>query len=109
VVGVDLQTVQSLAPAPKTGQTESCGVRVDGALQEGVAWPIPRFVPLVNKQQDYRGRGGRRRNGVCDGTEECNGTVLDRLTGLIWLGFSDSWTYWVGRSGSRTGCCMPIA
>ncbi|MBF0527283.1 MAG: S8 family serine peptidase, partial [Deltaproteobacteria bacterium] len=49
------------SPVPKTGQTTSYGVRDDGALQAGVAWPNPRF------------------------TDNNNGTVTDNLTGLIWL------------------------
>ncbi len=46
---------------PKTGQTTSYAARDDGALQNGVAWPAPRF------------------------TDNGNGTVTDNLTGLIWL------------------------
>jgi len=49
------------APVPKTGQTTSYGTGSDGALQKGVAWPNPRF------------------------TDNANGTVIDNLTGLIWL------------------------
>ncbi len=45
----------------KTGQTSSYGTRDDGALQEGVAWPTPRF------------------------TDNGNGTVTDNLTRLIWM------------------------
>ncbi|MBF0527167.1 MAG: DUF1566 domain-containing protein, partial [Deltaproteobacteria bacterium] len=45
----------------KTGQTTSYGSRDDGALQYGVAWPTPRFA------------------------DNANGTVTDKLTGLIWL------------------------
>ncbi len=44
-----------------TGQTHSYAAGDDGANQEGVVWPIPRFV----------------NNG--------DGTVTDKLTGLIWL------------------------
>ena len=52
-----------LAPAPvaRTGQTVSIAPGDDGALQKGVAWPNPRF------------------------TDNNNGTVTDKLTGLIWL------------------------
>lgn len=46
---------------PVTGQTITFGVRDDGALQIGVAWPSPRF------------------------TDNSNGTVTDNLTGLVWL------------------------
>jgi hypothetical protein len=49
------------APVPKTGQTTSYGTRDDGALQKGVAWPTPRFI------------------------DNLNGTVTDKLTGLIWM------------------------
>ena len=49
------------APVPKTGQTISYGTRDDGDLQKGVAWPTPRF------------------------TDNNNGTVTDKLTGLIWM------------------------
>ena len=59
------------APVAKTGQIEcydetgnprDCsGTGSDGDLQKGVAWPNPRF------------------------TDNRNGTVMDNLTGLIWL------------------------
>lgn len=48
------------APMARTGQTTSIAPGDDGALQSGVPSPIPRFVD--------------------DGA-----TVLDRLTGLIWM------------------------
>lgn len=51
----------SPAPVEKTGQKTSYASRDDGALRKGVAWPKPRF----------------RDNG--------NGTVRDKLTGLVWL------------------------
>lgn len=51
----------SPAPVPKTGQINSYGIRDDGALEMGVAWPDPRF------------------------TDQGNGTIMDNLTGLIWL------------------------
>jgi hypothetical protein len=54
-------TKAKYAPVPKTGQTTPSDPGTDGALQKGVAWPSPRFVD----------------NG--------NGTVTDRLTGLIWM------------------------
>ena len=55
------------APAeiPKTGQSTSSGAGSvdDGALQRGVAWPVPRFAPANS------------------------GTVVtDNLTGLMWAG-----------------------
>jgi len=52
---------KNFAPAEKTGQTASYATGDDGDLQEGVAWPNPRF------------------------TDNGNGTVTDNLTGLIWL------------------------
>jgi len=54
------------APLPKTGQTTSSTVADDGALQEGIAWPVPRF-----------------KNNSSAGVS--NGTVTDNLTGLVWL------------------------
>jgi hypothetical protein len=60
------------APVPKTGQTTSYATGDDGALEMGVAWPNPRF------------------------TINGNGTVTDKLTGLIWLRrfdcFPNSWS-----------------
>ena len=49
------------APVPKTGQTDSSTTGDDGDLQKGVASPTPRF------------------------TDNKNGTVTDKLSGLIWL------------------------
>jgi hypothetical protein len=54
------------APVAGTGQTSTAPLDPapagsDGALQKGVAWPVPRF------------------------TDNNNGTVTDNLTGLIWL------------------------
>jgi hypothetical protein len=49
------------AGVPKTGQTASYATGDDGDLKKGVAWPNPRF------------------------TDNGNGTVVDNLTGLIWL------------------------
>jgi hypothetical protein len=49
------------ARVAKTGQTSSWAAGDDGALEKGVTWPSPRFVD----------------NG--------NGTVTDKLTGLMWL------------------------
>jgi uncharacterized membrane protein len=85
---------------PKTGQTTCYGgsppaqipcdiphnstlYGQDGQLQKGEAWPVPRFIINVNPADD-NGAGGAH-NGICDGTERCNGTVTDRLTGLVWL------------------------
>ena len=49
------------SPVPRTGQTTSYATGDDGDLERGVAWPAPRF------------------------TDNGNGTVTDKLTGLIWL------------------------
>jgi hypothetical protein len=49
------------APVPKTWQTTSYGTGDDGDLGKGVAWPDPRW------------------------TDNGDGTVKDKLTGLIWL------------------------
>ena len=56
-----LDAMQNLAPVPQTGQTTSYAAGDDGALQEGVPLPTPRF------------------------TDNLNGTVTDNLTKLIWL------------------------
>jgi len=55
----------TLAPVPKTGQTTSYAAGDDGALQKGVAVPTPRF------------------------TDNSNGTITDKLTGLVWLKKAD--------------------
>lgn len=49
------------APVAATGQTVSYASGDDGALQTGIAWPSSRF------------------------TDNADGSVLDNLTGLIWL------------------------
>lgn len=49
------------APVPKTGQTTSSVAGDDGDLQRGVPWPATRF------------------------TDNSNGTVTDKLTGLVWM------------------------
>lgn len=48
------------AMVPKTGQTTSYRAGDDGDIEEGVAWPTPRFL------------------------DHGNGTVTDNLTGLMW-------------------------
>jgi hypothetical protein len=53
---------RNYAPVPKTGQTTSYAFGIDdGGYQKGVASPTPRF------------------------TDNGNGTVTDKLTGLIWM------------------------
>jgi hypothetical protein len=54
-----------LAPVPKTGQTVSYATGDDGDLEEGVAWPSPRFITSTT------------------------GIVTDALTGLVWLQDAD--------------------
>jgi hypothetical protein len=68
-------------------EAQSCVgiVGQDGAVQAGVAWPVPRFIPLVSRRNDNGAGGGMSRNGICDGSEICDGTILDALTGLVWL------------------------
>ena len=56
-----LDAMQNYAHPPQTGQTDSYYPGDDGYYQKGVAWPIPRF------------------------TDNDDGTVLDNLTGLVWL------------------------
>ncbi|MBF0508177.1 MAG: DUF1566 domain-containing protein, partial [Deltaproteobacteria bacterium] len=51
----------SPAPVPRTGQTTAYATGDDGDLEKGVVWPSPRF------------------------TDNSDGTVIDNLTGLIWL------------------------
>jgi hypothetical protein len=69
----------------KTGQTTSYVAGDDGDLEKGVASPNPRFTKNVNAANDNGAGGGNANNGICDGSETCNGTVTDNLTGLIWL------------------------
>ena len=53
-------TMAGTIQLPKTGQTTSYYSGDDGAIQAGVAWPIPRF------------------------TDHGDSTVTDNLTGLMW-------------------------
>jgi hypothetical protein len=53
------------APVQQTWQTTSYGAGDDGDLQKGIAWPDPRF------------------------TDNEDGTVTDKMTGLIWLKNAD--------------------
>ena len=55
------------APVAKTGQTSSHGTGDDGALQKGLAWPMPRFSDMGD------------------------GTVFDALTSLIWMKNANCW------------------
>ena len=74
------------SPVPKTGQTTSYGTREDGALQKGVAWPTPRF------------------------TDNNNGTVTDKLTGLIWMKNADYFGLrtWVQALSEPTVCSLAL-
>jgi hypothetical protein len=60
------------ARVARTGQTRSYQRGDDGALRKGVAWPKPRF----------------KNNG--------DGTVTDKLTGLIWLKNAQCSEFWDG-------------
>lgn len=78
----------------KTGQNPSIPIDPapsgsDGDLMKGAAWPNPRFTKNVNAADDDGSGGGAAGNGICDGTEACNGTVTDNLTGLTWLANAD--------------------
>jgi hypothetical protein len=69
------------APVPQTGQTKSYHAADDGDLKPGVPWPKPRFAD----------------NG--------DGTVTDRLTGLMWakaadLGGDKTWNEAVDSCGA---------
>lgn len=78
----ELEAVLTLdvpSPVPQTGQTQSNHPGDDGDYQAGVVPPSPRFTINPSPDGDLNG------NGVCDGSEQCAGTVTDNLTGLIWL------------------------
>ncbi|MBF0613746.1 MAG: DUF1566 domain-containing protein [Magnetococcales bacterium] len=55
------------APLAQSGQTTQYQSGDDGHLEKGVAWPTPRF------------------------TESGNGTVIDQLTGLVWMKNANCW------------------
>ena len=61
VMGAFSTAHAQLAETWQTGQKTSYAAGDDGAFQAGVAWPSPRF------------------------TDNADGTITDRLTGLIWL------------------------
>ena len=61
VVVIPLFETADPAPVAKTGQTTAYATGDDGDLEKGVAAPTPRF------------------------TDNGNGAVTDRLTGLVWL------------------------
>ena len=70
---------QNFAPVPQTGQTHSSAPGDDGDLQMGVQWPDPRF------------------------TDNGDGTVMDHLTGLIWLKKADCFGELGWRSALSSG------
>ena len=63
---------------PRTGQTTSFAAGDDGALQEGVAWPSPRF------------------------TSNADTTVTDNLTNLVWTPAANSPTVGGCTGGNKT-------
>ncbi|MDO9530687.1 MAG: DUF1566 domain-containing protein [Deltaproteobacteria bacterium] len=74
------------APVPKTGQTNAYGrTGTDGDLKKGVAWPTPRF------------------------TDNNNGTVTDKLTGLIWMKNAQAFgaINWVAALTAANGLAEP--
>jgi hypothetical protein len=87
IFGVDGSLGVFPAPVPKTGQTWSWATGDDGDLEMGVAWPDPRF------------------------TWPGDGTMIDHLTGLIWLedlncfGTSDWATALTDCNGLADGSC----
>jgi len=69
-----------------TGNLIACaGTGQDGDLQRGVAHASPRFTKNVNTANDNGAGGGTASDGICNGSETCNGTITDNSTGLIWL------------------------
>ena len=70
VVVIPLFETGDPAPVAKTGQTTAYATGDDGSLQKGVAAPTPRF------------------------TDNGNGAVTDRLTGLVWLRYGNCVQFW---------------
>ncbi len=92
---------------PKTGQNlcyktdgttgtipcdSTTGQDGDTNMQKGIAHASPRFTKHVNTANDdggFANNGGTldgiASDGLCNGSETCNGTVTDNSTGLIWL------------------------
>lgn len=58
---INAKAASPAAPVEKSGQTKSYATGDDGDPGKGAAWPVPRFI------------------------DNENGTITDRLTGLIWL------------------------
>jgi hypothetical protein len=82
-----LDEMNSYVRLPQTGQTYIYRPGDDGALQKGVAWPVPRF------------------------TDNNNGTVTDNLTRLVWLknancfGGLDWYSALISSNDLETGSC----
>ena len=70
VVVIPLFETGDPAPVAKTGQTTAYATGDDGSLQKGVVAPTPRF------------------------TDNGNGTVTDRLNGLVWLKDGNCVKFW---------------
>ena len=71
--GTPVTVQKGIIDLPQTGQNKTSPIspasaNSDGNLQEGVAWPSPRFI--------------RDTSGCADG----DFVIIDNLTGLIWLG-----------------------
>ncbi|QXE90370.1 DUF1566 domain-containing protein [Geomonas subterranea] len=88
---------------PRTGQAASYAAGDDGALQTGVAWPIPRFTDngdqtitdkltgLMWEKNAYKGNYDKAANGVIVGTSTWQ-TALDTAAyynSISYLGHSD--------------------
>ncbi len=71
-------TVEGNENMPQTGQTTIYSAGDDGSLQEGAAWPSPRF------------------------TDNGNQTVTDNLTGLMWTKDGSTPTFSPCNGGSMT-------
>jgi hypothetical protein len=71
------------APVARTGLVTSYGDRDDGELRKGVEWPEPRF------------------------TDNLDGTVTDRLTGLVWL--QDATRFSTRRWNAALTACNELA
>lgn len=78
------ETAGPPAPVARTGQTTAYATGDDGSLQKGVVAPTPRF------------------------TDNGNGTVTDRLTGLVWLKEGTCAKFYLG-DNTATGNPRPWA
>ncbi len=83
------------ALVPRTGQTtcyDTAGavespcatLGQDADVLAGESWPNPRFQKNASgTNDDGSGSGGVSGDGICNGTEICDGSVTDNLTGLV--------------------------